>query len=97
MEWERSKGKLTPISQKNLLLIRKEKVRKNIESACRLLNTGKEPLEIADLFIHSIFKIVEDGMLNRFPQLSMEDVKEKVKENLALSIKLKKSKRGVES
>ena len=95
MDSETIKDKLTSISQKNLLLIRKEKVRKNIESARRLLNTEKEPLEIADLFIHSTFKLVEDGILNRFPHLSAEEVKEKVKESLRLSHKFKKNKRGV--
>lgn len=87
------KNILTPISQKSLLLIRKEKLQKNIESARRLLNTKKEPVEIADLFIHNTFSLVEDGILNRFPQMNREEVKEKVKESLAISTKLKKAKK----
>ncbi|NVM36242.1 MAG: hypothetical protein HWN81_11660 [Candidatus Lokiarchaeota archaeon] len=93
MDSETIKGKSGPLSQENLLLIRKEKLRKNIESASRLLNTKKEPLEIADLFIHNTFKLVEDGILNRFPHMNAEEVKEKVKESLVLSAKLKKVKK----
>ena len=93
MDSKTIKSKLTPISQKSLLLIRKEKLRKNIEAARRLLNTEMEPLEIADLFIHNTFNLVEDGILNRFPHMNVEEVKEKVKESLILSAKLKKAKK----
>ena len=93
MDSKTIKSKLTSISQKSLLLIRKEKLQKNIETALRLLNTKKEPLEIADLFIHNTFNLLEDGILNRFPLMNIEEVKDKVKASLIISTKLKKAKK----
>lgn len=93
MDSETIKSQLTSISQKSLFSIRKEKLRKNIEAARRLLKTKKEPLEIADAFIHNTFNLLEDGILNRFPHMNIEEVKDKVKESLVIAVKLKKAKR----
>ena len=50
------------ISKKDLYILRKQKVQKEIEAARRLINNKIDILEIADKFIHNTFEIVKEGI-----------------------------------
>jgi hypothetical protein len=77
------------ISRRNLYILRKEKVQKEIETARRLIKNKVNILEIADNFIHSVFEIMKDGISSRNVDLSEEEIYQKVRNNLALNQKLK--------
>jgi len=77
------------LTRKELYYIRKEKLKKEIESAKRVLERGIEPLKVADQFIHNTFKLIEDGIISRNPEISPKEVSKIVKKNLALIEKIK--------
>ncbi len=81
------------LSREELLFIRKEKVKLEIESAKRILECGIEPLKIADQFIHNSFKLMEDGIIKRNPEANTEEIKNIIKKNLALKEKIKSFKK----
>ncbi|MFX0072758.1 MAG: hypothetical protein ACFFAO_16870 [Candidatus Hermodarchaeota archaeon] len=84
------------MSREELLRIRKEKLRKEIESAKRILKSGIEPLRIADQFIDDTFKLIENGIISRNPNADLEEIQNLVRQNLVLKdkIKLLRKKRG---
>jgi hypothetical protein len=59
------------LTRKELYYIRKEKLKREIESAKRVLERGIEPLKIADQFIHNTFKLIEDEIIRRNPGLDL--------------------------
>jgi hypothetical protein len=77
------------LSREALLEIRKAKIRKEIESARRLLASGNEPLQVADGFIHETFRIMEDGFRKRNPSLGQKGLNQKVDAVLDFRVKLK--------
>ncbi len=89
MNFDSSVKKLKYLSRKELYSIRKDKLLREIESAKRLIESGIEPLKVADKFIHNTFKLIEDGIIIRNPGLSPEEVQKKVRENLELIDKIK--------
>ena len=93
MDFEYSESDLKFLSREELLFIRKEKLKREIESAKRILESGIEPLKIADQFIHDTFKLIEEGIKRRNPDVNSEGVKKKVKDNLALIDKIKSYKK----
>ncbi len=62
------------IPRNELYLIRKEKLRKEIDAAIRILKSNVEPIEIADKFIHNSIKLMEDGILIKNPNISKEEL-----------------------
>lgn len=86
---EVSKKKLRALSRKNLEEIRREKLRKEIESAKRVLQSGVEPLKVADEFIHDIFKIMEEGFYRRYPNLSEGQISQKIEDTMSFAERLR--------
>ena len=93
MNSEYTNKNLNFLSREELLLIRKEKVKLEIASAKRILESGVEPLKVADQFIHNSFKLMEDGIIKRNPKANSEKIKKIVKANLALMEKIKSFKK----
>ena len=81
------------INQDELISIRKEKLRKEIDAAKKILSQNIEPLEIADKFIHNTFKLMIDGIKNMYPELNEKKINQKMIEALNFKEKLK-SKRN---
>ena len=77
------------ISRSNLYILRKKKIKDEIEAAIRLLNKKIEPLEVADKFLHNMFELMKDGISNRYQELSEEDVNQKIRDTLSLTRKIK--------
>ena len=95
MDLEPSEENLKYLSRKELYSIRKEKLRKEIESAKNLSVKGIDPLKVADEFIHNIFKLMEDGISRRNPELNTKEIHQKIRESLAIKEKIKSlRKRG---
>lgn len=92
MDLEASKKDSNYISRKELYLIRKEKLLKEIQSAKRLMEKDVEPLRIADEFIHGMFKLMEDGITRRNPNLSKKEIDKKIREILTFTEKIKKNR-----
>lgn len=69
--------------------LRREKLRREIESAKRLLQSGMEPLKVADGFFHELFNIRLEGIQKRYPDLTEEERLQKIEATLAFSQKLK--------
>jgi len=86
---------LKNFSRKELGLIRKEKLRKEIASAKRLLNENIEPLQIADEFLHGVIILMQDEIYRTNPNLNQKEILQKLRDNAAFLEKLKKlRKRG---
>ena len=83
---------LLQLTKEELTEIRKEKLRKEIESATRLLQSGIEPLKVADGFFHDIFLIFEEGIRNRNPQLSTERTAQLIEDTLTYGTKFKNNR-----
>ena len=77
------------ISRSNLFILRKKKIQDEIEASIRLLNKNIEPLEVGDKFIHNMFELMKDGISNRYPGLSEEEVNQKIRDTLSLTRKIK--------
>ena len=77
------------ISKRNLYILRRQKVQKEIEAARRLIKNKVDILEIADNFIHSMFELMKDGMSIRNAELSEEEIHQKIRNNLSYKQKLK--------
>lgn len=80
-------------SKDNLFLQRKQKIQKEIEAARRLIEKKVDILEIADNFIHSTFKLMGDGILNRYDNQSEEDIKQRIRNNIFFKDKPKAIKK----
>jgi len=83
------------ISKKELYKRRKKKIQDEITAATRLLKQDVEPLEIADKFLHEIFKIIKEGLSNQYPELSEEELSLKIREILSFREKIKKNRTNV--
>jgi hypothetical protein len=96
VDFDGHKGEeLEMLSRDSLALIRKEKLLKEIESARKLLEQGIEPLKVADQFFHDTFKIIEQGIIDKNPEFTKEEIKQKVLENINFANKIKsRRKRG---
>ncbi|MHA1729316.1 MAG: hypothetical protein ACTSWY_11370 [Promethearchaeota archaeon] len=81
------------LNRDELYSIRKEKLRKEIEAARRILNQKIKPLQIADELIHDSFELLRDGILNQFPGLKEKELHQKIKKNLLLRTKFKLKKK----
>ncbi len=80
-------------SSDNLFLLRKQKIQKEIEAARRLIEKNVDILKIGDNFIHSTFKLMGDGILNRYDNQSEEDIKQRIRNNIFFKDKLKAIKK----
>ena len=98
MDHEIFEGSSKGFSQAKLIELRREKLRKEIESAKRLIENGIEPLQIADSFFHDIFRIMENGFYRRNPELSKEEINHKIEDvlNFVVKLKAKRRRRGVQ-
>jgi len=83
------------ISRKELYKIRKKKIKDEITAAKRILKRDIEPLEIADKFLHESFKLMKEGLSNQYPDLSEEQLNQKIRQILSLQEKIKKHKNRV--
>jgi len=77
------------ISRNELFQLRKQKVKKEIEAARRLIEKNVDILEIADNFIHSIFELMRDGISNRNADLTEEEIQQRIRNNISFKKKLK--------
>ncbi|MHA1492021.1 MAG: hypothetical protein ACTSRI_20515 [Promethearchaeota archaeon] len=77
------------ITRNNLFIIRKKKIQDEIQAAIRILKKEVEPLEIADKFIHDTFELMKEGISHEFPELSEEELLQKVRDTLSLTRKIK--------
>jgi hypothetical protein len=76
-------------TQKFLIKVRKEKIKKEIKSAKKIVKSEIEPLTIADRFFHSMVLLLKNGILTRFPDLDNEALKKMIKKNLNISLQIK--------
>jgi len=77
------------ISKKQLFLLRKQKVQKEIEAARRLIEKNVDILEIADKFIHSTFELMRDGISSRNVDQTEEEIQQRIRNNISFKEKLK--------
>jgi len=77
------------ISRSNLYILRKKKIKDEIEAAIRLLKRKIEPLEVADKFIHETFELMKDGISNRYPELTEKEIEQKIIDTLSFKEKIK--------
>ena len=80
-------------SKKQLFLLRKQKVQKEIEAARRLIEKNVDILEIADKFIHSTFELMRDGISNRNVDLTEEEIQQQIRNNISFKEKLKANRK----
>ncbi len=83
------------ISRSNLHKLRKKKIKDEIEAAIRLLKRDIEPLEIADKFMYNNFKLMKDGISNRYPELTEKEIELKIIETLSFTEKIKSLRKKV--
>lgn len=81
-----------PISKKNLYKIRKKKIQDEILAAKRILEQKVEPIEVAGKLLHESFILMKEGISNRYPELSEEEVNERIRKTLYFSERLKKKR-----
>ena len=81
------------ISNDDLLFIRKEKIRKEILSAKKILQNGRDPLKIADNFINNSFKLIQDSNKKRFPNLSKQELSDKIRSNIEFLNKINQKRK----
>ena len=85
------------ISREELFKIRKKKVKDQIIAARKVLAQNIEPLEVADIFISSSFKLMKEGLSRRYPELSPKELAKKLQNHLSLKQKIHKmSRRGMD-
>ena len=83
------------ITRNDLYLLRKNKLKAEIQAAIRIIDKDVEPLEIADEFISSSFTLMMEGVSNKYPELSGREIFQKTRELLSLPKKMKiHQKRG---
>ncbi len=93
MDFDSTKDKKEFISRNNLFLLRKQKVQKEIEAARRLLEKNIDVLEIADKFIHNVFELMKDGISSRNVNLTEEEIRQKIRNNISFREKLKSNRK----
>jgi len=77
------------ISRDQLFLLRKQKVKKEIEAAKRLLKRKIDILEIGDNFIHSMFELLKDGISSQNNNLTEEEINQQIRNIMLFEEKLK--------
>jgi len=83
------------ITRNDLYIMRKNKLKAEIQAAIRIIEKDVEPLEIADEFMSSSFTIMMEGISNKYPELSERELFQKTRDLLSLPKKMKKHrKRG---
>jgi len=82
------------ISRNSLFIIRKKKLQDEIQAAKRILKEDIDPLEIGDDFIHNIFKLMKDGIVQKYPELSEIETLQKMRDSLTLTRKIKKLRKS---
>ena len=92
-----SKIELDHYSKEEIYIIRKRKLRNEIESAIRLLKMGIDPLKAADNLIHDAIRIMKDNISNKYPNLNEKQINQKIRENIILDIKFRKKRKKVSS
>ncbi len=80
---------MNSISKNNLFLIRKEKIKKEITSAKKLLQNNIEPLKVADDFLSNSFKLIKDSIRKRNPNFSEQELSNKIKSNINMFHRIK--------
>ncbi|MHA1292096.1 MAG: hypothetical protein ACTSQJ_05445 [Promethearchaeota archaeon] len=80
-------------NQINILKIRRKKIQDQINSAIRILNSGIEPLEIADNFLSESMLLLKEWMIKRYPKLSDRGIRQKIRENQDFYFKLKNNRK----
>ena len=75
-------------SKDNLFMLRKQKILKEIEAARKLIEQNVDILEIADEFIHSIFKLMSDGIKNKNANLTEEEIQQQIRTNISFKDKI---------
>ncbi|MHA1272274.1 MAG: hypothetical protein ACTSVV_07685 [Promethearchaeota archaeon] len=73
--------------------IRLKKIQNQINSAIRILNSGTEPLEIADNFLHESLSLLKEQMTRKYPKLSEKEIMRKIRENQNYYFKLKENRK----
>ena len=76
-------------SKDNLFMLRKQKIQKEVEAARKLIEKNVDILEIADKFIHSTFKLMSDGILNKNVNLTEEEIQQQIRNNISFKDKIK--------
>ncbi len=89
MQKKSNPKKSSSVSQDILFKIRKEKIHIEIESAKKIINSGVEPLTIADNFLHSVFLLLKNGILERDPNIDIEAVNKMIRKNMLLTMHIK--------
>jgi hypothetical protein len=83
------------LMRKDLYLVRKNKLKAEIQALMRIIDKDVEPLELADEFMSSSFTLMMEGVSNKYPELSERELFQKTRELLSLPKKMKKyRKRG---
>ena len=79
-------------SRDELFMIRTEKLRLQILSAKRIIRNKKDPVRIADSFIHSISLIIKNKLKVLYPSLNESEINEKLKMRADFLTRLKKKR-----
>lgn len=80
-------------SKEELIKIRIEKLKREINSARRLIKKQVEPLEIANKFLHNISEFVELGVYRRNPGIEKDDLTKILRDNIIFNKNLKNSRK----
>lgn len=81
-------------SKDNLFVLKKQKIQKEIEAARKLIEKNVDILEIADKFIHNIFKLMSDGILNKNGNLTEEEIQQQIRNVISFKEKIKAIRKG---
>jgi lipoate-protein ligase A len=76
----------------NLLEIRKEKLRAEIETAKRIKEKGINPIDVLDELVAELFKLMEIGIIEKHPNLNEKELLSLVRQQIQLNEKYKKKK-----
>jgi hypothetical protein len=76
------------INKKELYKLRKKKIKDEIIAARKILEQDVEPIEVADVFIATSIKLMQEGLSQRFPNLSREQLSERARKNLSIYQKI---------
>ncbi|NHI94318.1 MAG: hypothetical protein EAX96_17635 [Candidatus Lokiarchaeota archaeon] len=84
---------MNSFSKEELIKVRKEKLKREINSAQKLIKKKIEPLEIADIFFHDIMKLLESGIYEASPDINQEQFFEELRKKIIFNQNLKNIKR----
>jgi len=76
------------MSREALFEKRKGKIKAQIAAATKILKQDVEPLEVADRFIHELFQLMKEGVSQRHPNFSEEQINQRIRNLLSLSKKI---------